>query len=231
MTEQPPQPGRPGDPSGPTPGDPLGAGSPAAAGPPQPPPAPVPAGTTPAGTPTPSPAVGYPAAPGPVAAPPAVAYGYPIKRPLGRVFGLSILSFGLYGFYWFYATRKQLNQELGKTEDAGLYTAGLVVPILNYFIIYWLWRDLNELRVRGGLAPFNAVAYILLAIFVPFAVIVVYALVANRLNEYWDVRTAGQATDAPVTTAEKVIVAVGALFWLFLALIVVIILIVAASSG
>lgn len=60
-----------------------------------------------------------------------------------------------------------------------------------------------------------------------------FSLVANRLNEYWDVRTQGLATDAELTTFEKASLAVGGAFlalWL-LTLVLAIIVIVLAATG
>ena len=154
-----------------------------------------------------------------------------IKRGLGRVIGFSILSFGIYTYYWFYVTRRQINGELASTDDAGLYTAGLLVPILNIVITYWLWRDISMLRQRVGLPDFNVVLWIVLSMFVPFAALIVYAMVVNRLNEYWDVRTGGAAVTAPVTTGEKVVLGVGLAIWALFALIVVVAIIAALATS
>jgi hypothetical protein len=152
-----------------------------------------------------------------------------IKRGVGRVIGFTILSPLIYPYYWFFVTRKQLNSELGNTDDAGLYTAGLLVPILNVIIIYWLWRDIDALRRRLGMPEFNVILWLVLSAFVPFAALVFYPMVVNQLNEYWDVRTQGSAITAPVTTGEKIAVGIGAAFWALFVLIIVIAIIVAAS--
>ena len=47
---------------------------------------------------------------------------------------------------------------------------GLVVPVLNYFVIYWLWRDLSALRERMGQSGFPAGGYVVGAIFLAYAV-------------------------------------------------------------
>jgi hypothetical protein len=148
------------------------------------------------------------------------AEAYAVKRPLGRTFGFTVLSLGGYAYYWFYVTRKQLDGEVADgRDDAVLHTLGLLVPVLNFFVTWWLWRDLNFLRVRVGLTEFPAIAYLIGSIFLAP---VFYSLVLNRVNEYWDVRTQGLATDAPVTAAEKLIVGLGAAV---LALVVLVILI------
>ncbi len=145
--------------------------------------------------------------------------------------GFTILSPFIYPYYWFFVTRKQLNSELGSTDDAGLYTAGLLVPILNIIIIYWLWRDIDALRRRVGMPEFNVILWLVLSAFVPFAAIVFYPMVVNRLNEYWDVRTQGAAITAPVTSGEKIVVAIGAAFWALIVLGIVAIAIAASASS
>jgi hypothetical protein len=154
-----------------------------------------------------------------------------IKRGVGRVIGFSILSFGIYTYYWFYVTRKQLNGETRSTDDAGLYTAGLLVPILNVIITYWLWRDICVLRQRAGLPPFNVVLWLVLTMFVPGAALIVYPMVVTRLNEYWDARTHGAAVTAPVTRGEKIVVGVGLAFWALFLLIIVIAIVAAVASS
>jgi hypothetical protein len=158
------------------------------------------------------------------------AEAYAVKRPLGRTFGFTVLSFGGYAYYWFYATRRLLDWEFASGRDQSvLHTLGLLVPVLNFFVTWWLWRDLNLLRTRVGLPEFPAVAYLIGSIFLAP---VFYCLVLNRVNEYWDVRTQGLATEAPVSTAEKVIVGLGAGAWaLFLLLIVIAVIVAIALSG
>ena len=204
---------------------------------PLPPPPPAPADPPPAVAAPP----GQPPSQPPGAVPPGYhqapsgggpAYGeLAIKRGVGRVIGLSILSFGLYGYYWFYVTRKQVNGEIGSTDDAGLYTAGLLVPILNVIITYWLWRDIALLRQRAGLPDFNVVLWLVLTMFVPFAALAIYPMVVNRLNEYWDVRTGGAAVTAPVTSGEKIVVGIGIALWVLFLLIIVVAIVAAVASS
>ncbi len=141
-----------------------------------------------------------------------------VKRPGGRCWGFSLASFGLWNYFWFFTYRRLLDGELGDgRDDAVLHTLGLLVPVLNFFVVYWLWRDLNLLRRNVGLAPFPDVAYVAGSIFLAP---VFFTLANTHLNEYWDARSRGHATDAPATTIEKVVIAVGALFWLLLVLLI-----------
>jgi hypothetical protein len=159
------------------------------------------------------------------------AEAYAVKRPLSRVWAYCVLSFGLYAYAWFHVHRKLLDGELGLgRDDATLHTLGLLVPILNFFIIHWLWRDLNVLRLRSGLPEFPEVAYLVGSIFLAP---VFFSLVANGLNEYWDVRTRGLASDAELTTFEKASLAVGGAFLALwpLTLVFAIIVLVLAATG
>jgi hypothetical protein len=135
------------------------------------------------------------------------AEAYAVKRPLGRVWARTLLSFGLYSYAWFHVHRRLIDGELGQgRDDATLHTLGLLVPVLNIFIIHWLWRDLNALRVRFGLREFPEIAYLVGCLFLAP---LFFSLVVNQLNEYWDVRTQGLVTDAELTTFERASLVIG----------------------
>ncbi len=157
------------------------------------------------------------------------------KFPMGRAWLFTILSFGLWGFYWFYSTRKQIDQELGGyRDDALLHTLGLLVPILNFFIIYWLWRDISLLCERsgvGGFSPGGYLAGLIVLSFVGLGAPIMYTLVLSKLNEFWDRRAGGAAAERPTQTIEKVLVAIGlALFLLYVIVLIIIIVAAAATS-
>jgi hypothetical protein len=226
-----------GPPQGPTPGGPQspqpGPGSPQSPAPQSPqgnPPAPQP----PAAPPQPG---GPPAPPGyqqPPAARTTQADPYHGQKfPMGRAWLFTILSFGLWGFYWFYSTRKQIDQELGGyRDDALLHTLGLLVPILNFFVIYWLWRDISLLCERSGVGAFSPGGYLaglIVLSFVGLGAPIMYTLVLSKLNEFWDRRAGGVAMERPTQTIEKVLVAIG--IALFLLYVIFIIVIIAAAAG
>jgi hypothetical protein len=85
-----------------------------------------------------------------------------VKRSVLRVIGLNIITDGLYHFYWFYVTRQRVSQLIKGKDQVGLQTVGLIVPILNAFILYWLFRDINAVRATQKLNPFPAVMYVVL---------------------------------------------------------------------
>lgn len=155
-----------------------------------------------------------------------------VKRSTARCWGFAVGSFGLWTLFWFHTYRRLLDAEMGQgRDDAVLHTLGLFVPILNFFVIYWLWRDLDVLRRHVGLPGFPVAGYVVGGVFLQP---VFYSLANEKLNEYWDKRSAGHATDAPVTTPEKVVTAVGAgLFLTYVLFIVlaIVLAIVGSSAG
>jgi hypothetical protein len=214
MTEQAGRPHRPQS----APGEPPAVGQPASA-----PPPPSWGGQAAGGLP----AVTWGAPPAGVPAVGPAAGELAIKRSLVRCAVATVLSFGVYSFWWFYQYRRRVSAELGKADDAGLHTAGLLVPFLNYYIIYLLWNDISEVRVRVGLSEIPAVAYVIGAIFVAP---VFYGIVNAQLNEYWDRRTGGRAIDAPWTSGERLATLLPLLAFGGFLLLMVIIVGLAASS-
>ena len=178
-----------------------------------------------------APPAAAPPASGPAArARPAPAPGLPvgemaIKRGVVRCLVCSIVSLGVYGFFWFHQYRRRVSAELGRTDDAGLHTAGLLVPFLNYYIAYLLWRDIGTARRRVGLSDIPAFGYALASV---VAAPIVYCIVASRLNEYWDRRTGGAATGAPFTAAERLVTVVPPV--VFLGLIALVVAVAASGS-
>jgi len=157
---------------------------------------------------------------------------YGVKFSQRRAWGLSVATWGVWAVWWLHATRKRFDAELADGRDDALkHTLLYFVPIANYFVIYWLWRDLNVLRQRVGIPPFPVAGYVLGAILLAP---VFFTLALNRYNEYWDARFAGQAVDAPFTVGEKVSVALGiVLFLLYLvlfALLIVTLVLVSSSN-
>lgn len=143
-----------------------------------------------------------------------------VKRSVLRVLLLSLISGGLYGLYWFYVTRQAVTAEVKGDDQVGLQTVGLIVPILNIFIIYWLFRDIDILHRKAGLQGFPALWFVLgpvIGAFIPFinifvgiASVVLYGLVIMYLNQYWDKSTNGKATNAKFSGGE-IAVTVGGL--------------------
>jgi hypothetical protein len=154
---------------------------------------------------------------------------YAVKYGLGRAWGNSVLSFGMWPFYWLYVTRRLLDGETGRgRDDALLHTLGMSVPVLNVVIVYWLYRDLDEVRRRAGLPGLPVAGYVAGAI---FAAPILFSVALGSVNEYWDVRTQGLASEAAITNAERAVIAVGASMWLLAALFVLFAMLVIMWGG
>ncbi len=69
----------------------------------------------------------------------------PIKRRemLVQVF-LFIITFGIYGLYWFYVTATEMKDLVKDDEiNPGLWTVLTIIPILNFYALY-KYSDLFE---------------------------------------------------------------------------------------
>jgi hypothetical protein len=137
---------------------------------------------------------------------------YAVKYGLGRAWSFTVLTVGLWLVFWFHRTRKLFDGELARgRDDAIVHTIGLLVPIWNIFVLYWLYRDLDELRRWNGLAGLEVPLYTVGGALAPA---LTYSIALGKFNELWDRRTQGLAVDAPVSTGEKAVLAAGGLLWL-----------------
>ncbi len=62
-----------------------------------------------------------------------MAKGKIAKRSLAKVILLTLITFGIYGIYWFYKTKEEINSLGAKIPSFVLY----FIPIAN---IYWLYK-------------------------------------------------------------------------------------------
>ncbi len=64
---------------------------------------------------------------------------------------LYIGTCGLYFFYWYYQTTKKLYAHNQVPTPAGWRTAGLLVPILNIYLLWALFRDIKKYANSAGI--------------------------------------------------------------------------------
>jgi hypothetical protein len=150
---------------------------------------------------------------------PAKSGGKAVKRSIPRVIIFYLLS-PLYAFYWFYQTRNVVTQQVNGNDQVGLQTLGLIVPILNLFILYWLFRDIDKFNKAQGGQGFPALWFVLgpvilaiipfIGLLAPLVALVLFIIVLMRLNEGLD-KTG--ATEAPYTLGEIAVVIGGLLLW------------------
>ena len=137
-----------------------------------------------------------------------------VKRGWIRVLVLTILSMGLYSFYWFYVTRRQIFAEQGNTTSSPLlHTLGLFVPILQFVVFYWLAKDADALAAKVDANRQSVPLLVILWIFFGPAALV---LAQVAVNDYWDKQTKGKAADIPLKFVEFVPVILATLFWVMM---------------
>ena len=158
-----------------------------------------------------------------------------------RIIVLSILSFGLYFYYWFYLTWKHYRDYTGTENYPFWHALTLFVPIYFLFRVHAHVRSFKELMVEGGmtssLSPGVVVALILLsnllsiiswrfyyddslsnAIVLDIIVVLLNTgllfWVQTNLNRFWKVTKYIFATNAHIGVGEVIFVLVGILAWI-----------------
>ena len=86
---------------------------------------------------------------------------FPYYIPYNRVILLSVLSAGLYIFYWMYATWRHYRDHTGETAYPVFHALSLMVPVYQLFRLHAhmrVYQELMEARdVPNTLSPFRAV--------------------------------------------------------------------------
>ncbi len=154
-----------------------------------------------------------------VPAPAAVAGSPAVIRSVGKCILLTLVSFGLWSFAWIYHTAKEVSPAAGEESSPALRTFGWVIPIVNYFVLWLSWRDVENFLKKNDSRDFPLVVYFILTILIPFVAIFTYISVQGRLNDGWRKATGGQATDAPLEGIDWVFILLG---WVFLALVLIV---------
>lgn len=155
--------------------------------------------------------------------------GEAVKRSVVRTLGFSVLSF-IYGYYWFYVTRTQLDKEAGSDRTFEMSPTSqlvlLIIPIVNivavFVFAYGMLNDVDRLRKKVGLEGIPVWVYLsapvaasllswipVIGWILAFTGLVVFGLYVSKLNEYYDKRSAGKAVDVPVSGGEIAVVVIG----------------------
>ena len=108
------------------------------------------------------------------------------KRSIGICILLSIVTFGIYMFYWIYKLHEETHAVAGEAPDiSGGLVILLTIVTFGIYGIYWCYKQGERIdkihAMRGVPAGNNAVLYLVLGIFIA---IVAYALMQNELNTY-----------------------------------------------
>ena len=164
--------------------------------------------------------------------------GVALRVSMGRVIALSILSFGLWFFWWYYITWKQLTSEIGGQHYPIWHTLTLFVPVYSLFRAHRHMSVIKDLalqaRVVTSLSP--GIVVVLLALSgaldgaslsitdtgtaLTMALIsvalttTIIAWAQPTLNSYWAVGRGASLQEARVGVGEVILVIIGILSWI-----------------
>lgn len=89
----------------------------------------------------------------------------------------SIITFGLYGLYWFYNTTKELGEINKSDTNPLLWTVGLFIPIVNLYV-FWKYSGETEKALKSKYS--QLILFLAWLVFCPIAMY----LTQKGINEY-----------------------------------------------
>ncbi len=89
---------------------------------------------------------------------------------------VSFVTMYIYGLYWFYKTRSELNELVKGSTSALLWTIGLFIPIVN---LYVLWKYCEDVEAASKKARDKVILFLACIVFFPVA----QWLVQEELNK------------------------------------------------
>ena len=90
---------------------------------------------------------------------------FPYYIPPGRIIALTVLSSGLYIFYWMFATWRQYREHTGAIAFPVMHALSLLVPIYQFFRLHAHMRVYQELMEQRGVPTTLSPARIVLIYF------------------------------------------------------------------
>jgi len=153
---------------------------------------------------------------------------YSYFQPIGRLVFLWVTTFGVYIFYWFYKTAKQLKNHRNLRIQPGWQTLGLIVPILNLVLLQNLFVEIDDSAEEVGVTnrhkPVNMLgATIILnlmyrlphpAYILGLLGVIPFAMLQNTLNQYWSHEFPESAIRKSFYWYEIVFASIGICIWI-----------------
>lgn len=96
------------------------------------------------------------------------------KGSLGKQVLFTIVTFGLYGIYWWYSTHQQFAEATNTDLDPTIQTVLYILPPLS---LYAIWKFSNEAELVAGQS--GTVLFLLFLVFPPAG----WFLVQSGINE------------------------------------------------
>ena len=112
------------------------------------------------------------------------------RQPLG-VLGLSIITLGIYGFYWYYKVNQEIQRYTGDQTISPSRSLLAVLPgfllIVTPFIAYYNTANhIAEMERSRGIASEISPALVIALMLIGMVGIVVGMYVQEHLNRVWD---------------------------------------------
>jgi len=79
---------------------------------------------------------------------------------------VSFITAYIYGLYWFYKTRQELNELTKGSTGPLLWTIGLFVPFVNLYVI---WKYCQDIETVSKKARDKVILFIAWIVFMPIA--------------------------------------------------------------
>jgi len=94
-----------------------------------------------------------------------------MRVSLRRFVVLYILSFGLYMFYWYYCSLKELKEQQGLDISPGWRTAAFCIPVVNLFLLYGLFKRIDQAAESADSEPRHSAGWMMAAfLLIPMAI-------------------------------------------------------------
>lgn len=158
---------------------------------------------------------------------------FSFKQPIFHLVLLYILTFGLYGIYWFYKTWKQIKGHTKATFSPGWRTVSLFIPFYNIWRVYTLFNDIKSLRLEADFSESPSPGWLTFLLFLftyltnrlpdPWYLLGLLGVLPllfaqGALNEYWEKEQKGRKEKTKFSTKEIAVMIVGGMlialaFW------------------
>lgn len=151
---------------------------------------------------------------------------YSNVQPVWHFVLLSIVTFGIYEFYWFYRNWKHFKAHKNLNISPGWRTVGLFVPIYGLIIAYRQLRNIRDFSKQVGVVKTYSPGLILFGWFAlnalwklpdPFWLLTLLsvwplAIVQNVLNSYWEKEQHGLSARTSFTGGQIILLILGGVF-------------------
>lgn len=164
---------------------------------------------------------------------------YSYAQPPWKLVLLSIFTFTLYEFYWFYRNWKHLKAHKNLDISPGWRTVGLFVPLYYIFMIHGQFKDIRDYAFLAGSRSYNSpgwltFGYVSLNFVLPylffdymasteptsFIVAIIYlsamwilVTVQNTLNDYWKKEQPYSEINTGFSKGEIALLVIGGIIW------------------